>query len=217
MCRPLNSDLYLNTNPSLSGSPFRWLCATLFQKLFERSFGSLFVLKSPWLWDLSCPAPCRPILPRGRPLPLILHTRPAPQPTDTASVKPDSRDAETTFLLNAVGVVGALLPAPPNRLRGGLLPAPARIPLYSLFPAPLASHLATTALFTARNPRVYIPLEGHFPYFPFSLRCRPGLCSVRTRPNRDSSTERKAFPPSGRPVAVIRRISADASSGSLRK
>jgi len=136
---------------------------------------------------------------------LILHTRPAPRPTDTASVKPDSRDAETTFLFNAIGVVGALLPAP------------ARIPLYSLFPAPLASYLATTAFFTARNPGVYIPLGGHFPYFLLSLRCRPGLCSVRTRPNRDSSTERKALPPSGRPVAVIRRISADASSGSLRK
>jgi hypothetical protein len=59
--------------------------------------------------------------------------------------------------------------------------------------------------------------QGHFPYFLVIPRCRPGFCGLRARPKRDSSVERKTFPPSGRPVAVIRRISVAVSSGSLRR
>jgi IS30 family transposase len=57
-------------------------------------------------------------------------------------------------------------------------------------------------------------IEGHFPYYSSSLRGRPAFFGPRARPRRDSKMARKAALPNGRPVAVIRRISAASSSGS---
>jgi len=52
--------------------------------------------------------------------------------------------------------------------------------------------------------------------FPIFLRCcgRPRFFMPMTRSNLDSSVERNAALPSGRPVAVVRRISNAASSDS---